>query len=151
MTQEPIHAGPWRISTSICYEIVYGELVRNTVERPDLLLTITNDTWFGTSIGPLQHLQMARMRALENGRYLIRGSNNGVTAIVDQMGVVKATLPQFTRDVLRGKVNILEGSTPYARWGSLPILLVCVGLLFACFLKPRRDPYQLPGSAINRE
>jgi apolipoprotein N-acyltransferase len=131
MVQEPINAGPWRISTSICYEIVYGELVRNSVENPDLLLTITNDTWFGTSIGPLQHLQMARMRALENGRHLIRGANNGVTAIVDERGVVTASLPQFTRDVLRGKVTVMEGITPYARWGSTPVIMACILLLLA--------------------
>ncbi len=150
MVQDPITAGPWRISTSICYEIVYGELVRTSIERPDLLLTITNDTWFGTSIGPLQHLQMARMRALENGRYLVRAANNGVTAIVDERGAVKATLPQFTRDVLRGKVHIMQGTTPYTHWGSTPILLVCILLLLICFFitRARRLP---PPAKLNGE
>ena len=130
--QEPMLAGPWKVSTSICYEVVYPGLVRSSVSAPDILLTISNDTWFGRSIGPIQHMQMARMRALENGRYLIRATNNGVTAIVDERGQILKSLPQFTRDVLRGEIRIMSGTTPFSRWGSLPVLIICgLGLLLA--------------------
>jgi apolipoprotein N-acyltransferase len=137
--QDPITIGPWNVSTSICYEVVYGELVRSGVPDSDLLLTISNDTWFGASIGPLQHLQMARMRALENGRYLIRGTNNGVTAIVNELGQVKASLPQFEPGVLRGEVVVMQGQTPYASWGSTPILFSCGLIMLIGFYRKWRN------------
>lgn len=138
MEQDPMFAGPWKVSTSICYEVVYPGLVRSAVSAPDILLTISNDTWFGRSIGPIQHMQMARMRALENGRYLLRATNNGITAIVDHRGNILGSLPQFTRGVLRGEIRIMSGSTPFSRWGSLPVLLFCgLGLLFCAAMGKR--------------
>jgi apolipoprotein N-acyltransferase len=138
--QAPMFAGPWKVSTSICYEVVYPGLVRSSVSSPDLLLTISNDTWFGSSIGPIQHMQMARMRALENGRYLVRATNNGITAIVDERGQILKSLPQFTRDVLRGEVRIMSGTTPFSRWGSLPVLIICgLGLLFSAVTRKRNS------------
>lgn len=135
-SQDPIKVGPWSVSTLICYEILYPDLVRATIPIPDILLTISNDTWFGKSIGPIQHMQMARMRAVENGRYLIRATNNGITAIVDEQGQMIKSLPQFERGVLRGTVYVMTGTTPFSRWGSLPVLLICaLGLLLAFFRK----------------
>jgi apolipoprotein N-acyltransferase len=129
--QSALTAGGYRISTSICYEVVYPELVRSSVDEADLLLTLSNDTWFGESIGPHQHMQIARMRALENGRYLIRATNNGVTAIVDHRGKIRGTIPQFARAVLTGTVEIMAGETPFSRWGSWPILTLCLlGLIW---------------------
>ncbi|MBT7529895.1 MAG: apolipoprotein N-acyltransferase, partial [Gammaproteobacteria bacterium] len=104
--QPPLIAAGNRLSLSICYEVVYPDLVRSSVESPDLLMTVSNDTWFGSSAGPWQHFQMARMRALENGRAMIRATNNGVTALVDYRGVVQARLPQFQAGVLRGEVEV---------------------------------------------
>jgi apolipoprotein N-acyltransferase len=140
--------GPWeqplldlagrRAVMAICYEVVYPELVRAGPADVDLLLTLSNDTWFGASIGPLQHLQMAQMRALENGRYLLRATNNGVTAIVDAHGVVKARLPQFEAGVLRGEYRIMTGTTPYARFGQGPFALAAAGLALAVGLARRR-------------
>ena len=116
---------------AICYEIVYPDLVRAQPAVPDVLLTLSNDSWFGTSIGPLQHLQMAQMRALENGRWLLRSTNNGVTAIVDHHGRVTQRLAQFEAGVLVGDYRIMEGVTPYTRFGNLPVLaLLALGLGF---------------------
>ncbi len=128
--QAPIRVNGGRASMAICYEIVYPELVREDV---DVLLTISNDTWFGDSIGPWQHLAIARMRALENGRWLLRATNNGITAIVDDRGVVRARLPQFEAGVLPGEYRRMEGRTPFNRLGPWPLygllLVIAVGLL----------------------
>jgi apolipoprotein N-acyltransferase len=132
-TQEPLLIHGFRVSPFICYEIVYPDLVREFAQQADLMITISNDSWFGDSIGPLQHLQMARARALENGRYLIRGTNNGVSAIIDERGRIIAQSPRFERLVLEGEVQVMLGSTPFARLGSLPVLALC-GLLLAAVL-----------------
>ncbi len=110
------------LGMAICYEIAYPELVRRQGKAADVLVTLSNDTWFGESIGPLQHMQIARMRALENGRYVLRATNNGVTGIVDDKGRVTATLPQFERGVLTGVFRRATGATPFARFGSNLVL-----------------------------
>ena len=135
--QQPLIAGGNRLSLSICYEVVYPDLVRSSVESPDLLMTVSNDTWFGSSVGPWQHFQMARMRALENGRAMIRATNNGVTALVDYRGLVQARLPQFQAGVLRGEVEVRSGSTPFSQFGSYPVLCFCLLLIGITY--QRRD------------
>jgi apolipoprotein N-acyltransferase len=135
--QQPLIAGSNRLSLSICYEVVYPDLVRSSVDSPDLLMTVSNDTWFGSSVGPWQHFQMARMRALENGRAMIRATNNGVTALVDYRGLVQARLPQFQTGVLRGEVEVRSGSTPFSQFGSYPVLCFCLMLIGITY--QRRD------------
>ncbi|RKR02666.1 apolipoprotein N-acyltransferase [Kushneria sinocarnis] len=120
--QSPLQVDPMRLGVAICYEIVYPDLVRQRAQDANVLLTVSNDTWFGHSIGPLQHMQMARLRALENNRYLLRGTNNGVTAIVGPDGRVTARAPRFTTAVLEGSVRPIEGETPFTRTGSWPTL-----------------------------
>lgn len=121
-----------RASMAICYEIVYPELVRADV---DVLLTISNDTWFGDSIGPEQHLAIARMRALENGRWLLRATNNGITAIVDDRGVERARLPRFEPGVLAGEFEIMAGSTPFNRFGPWPLYALLLAGAAALMLR----------------
>lgn len=120
--QQPLRLNGRKANMAICYEIVYPELVREDV---DVLLTISNDTWFGDSIGPHQHLAIARMRALENGRWLLRATNNGVSAIVDHQGRVRARLPQFEAGVLTGEYEERTLRTPFNRFGPWP-LYVCL-------------------------
>ncbi|MDP5069501.1 MAG: apolipoprotein N-acyltransferase [Congregibacter sp.] len=126
--QGPLQAGNHRVAPLICYEIVYPELVAKSAQRAELLVTISNDSWFGASIGPLQHLQMARMRALENGRYLLRGTNNGVSAIIDHRGQIVARTEQFVESTLVGDAQVMLGNTPFTSFGSSP-LLIALGLL----------------------
>ncbi|APE32436.1 apolipoprotein N-acyltransferase [Halomonas aestuarii] len=122
--QAPIRAGDLVIGNAICYEIIYADLVAARAREAGALLTVSNDTWFGASIGPLQHLQMARLRALENGRPVIRATSNGVTALIDPRGRVTARAPQFETAVLEGEITATEGLTPFTRTGSWPTWLL---------------------------
>jgi apolipoprotein N-acyltransferase len=123
--QAPLLVQDFRVSPFVCYEIVYPDLVREYARKADLMITISNDSWFGGSLGPIQHLQMARMRALENGRYLIRGTNNGISAIINEQGEVLARSDQFQRQTLTGEVEVMLGSTPFTGIGSTPIIVIC--------------------------
>lgn len=128
----------FKLALSICYEIAFPALVRQDAREAAILATISNDTWFGQSLGPHQHMQMAQMRALENQRFLVRATNNGITAVVDAKGQITGRLPQFESGVLRGTVVPLDGLTPYTRLGDWP-LLVGLALLLAGLSRLRSD------------
>lgn len=142
-TQDNLNAGALTIAPFICYEILYPQLVASRSSDSDVLLTISNDAWFGTSAGPLQHFQMARLRAIETGRWLIRGTNNGVTALVRPDGGVAARLPQFTRELLVGEVQPRSGQTPWQRSGQWPWLVLAGAMVMA----GRRAATQLASAA----
>jgi apolipoprotein N-acyltransferase len=127
--QQPLQAGAYRVAPFICYEVVYPDLVAESARGADILITISNDSWFGRSIGPLQHLQMAQMRALENGRYMIRGTNNGVSAIIDHRGQIRAQTEQFLETTLSSEAQVMLGSTPFGSFGSTPVIAGCGGVL----------------------
>ena len=126
--QPLLRAGAARLGMSICYEIAFPELVRASAADADVLATLSNDTWFGASIGPVQHLQIARMRALENGRFLLRATNDGITAIIGPDGKVVDALPRFAPGVLRGEWRTMQGTTPFTRWGGLPLVALLLAL-----------------------
>ena len=127
--QALLTAKGYRIAPFICYEVVYPEFAASLAADSDILLTVSNDAWFGRSIGPLQHLQMAQMRALEAGRWMIRATNNGVTVLIDPFGRITEQVPAFEQTVLYGEVTPMQGLTPYLRWRSWPLIVVCVLLL----------------------
>ncbi|MWJ26965.1 apolipoprotein N-acyltransferase [Halomonas sp. ZH2S] len=122
--QPPMQAAGLKLGNAICYEIIYPQLVANRARDSNVLVTVSNDTWFGASIGPLQHLQMARLRALENGRYVIRATSNGITAIIDPQGELVTRAPQFETTVLVGDIHAMHGMTPFTRLGSWPVWLL---------------------------
>ncbi|MDF9433378.1 apolipoprotein N-acyltransferase [Chromohalobacter israelensis] len=131
--QAPIEAAGMQLGSAICYEIIYADLVANRARDANVLLTVSNDTWFGDSIGPLQHLQMAQLRALENGRYVLRATSNGVTAIIDAQGHITQRAPRFETTSVNGEVQPMQGLTPFTRTGSWPawglaLLLLVPGL-----------------------
>ena len=136
--QRPIRAVGTVIGNAICYEIIYADLVAQQARDSELLLTVSNDTWFGESIGPLQHLQMARLRALENGRYVVRATSNGVTAVIDQYGQVVARAPQFETVALLAEAVPMQGLTPFTRTGSWPIWLFSALLVLPGLRLPER-------------
>lgn len=137
--QEALVVGDYNFSTAICYEIAYPELVRRNSKNVDVMLTVSNDTWFSYSIGPDQHFQIARMRAIENGRWLIRSANNGITAIVEPTGKVSVKAPRYTQAVLKGSVEARQGETPYQKVGQWPIVIFCFLMLGASLRRPRSD------------
>lgn len=130
--QEPLQAAGYRLAPFICYEAVYPHFAARLAAQSELLITISNDSWFGRSIGPLQHLQMARMRAIESGRWMIRSTNNGVTALIDHRGQITKRIPQFEQAVLNGAVQPRTGLSPYLRWRNWPLGLVALACLVAC-------------------
>lgn len=123
-----------KVATAICYEIVYPNLVASMAREASMLLTVSNDAWFGRSIAPRQHMQMARMRALENAKPMMRVTSNGVTALVDHRGEITATIKQFSAGELSGYIAPRTGLTIFSQTGSWPIvilsLLICAGLIF---------------------
>ena len=108
------------ISVAICYEVVYPGLVRQFVTRgSELLTTITNDAWFGRTSAPYQHFAQASMRAIEEGRYLVRAANTGITGIVDPYGRVTEQTSIFEQGMIVGEARYLKTVTAYARWGDV--------------------------------
>ena len=132
--QALIQIGPYRLATAICYEIAYSGPLATDARLANLLLTVSNDTWFGDSLGPHQHLQIARIRALETGKALMRATNDGITAFIDAKGRVQSQLPRFSPGVLQGTVMPRQGTTPYTRWGVLPVISLCLVLLVTALM-----------------
>lgn len=137
--QPGLQLGEVTIAPFICYEIVYPDQVARDARGSQLLLTVSNDAWFADSIGPLQHLQMAQMRALETGRELARSTNNGVSALIDHKGRIKARGEQFVEETLSGELQPRSGLTPFMRWGTWPMLFLAVGLLVLAFGRGARN------------
>lgn len=121
------------VSTAICYEIVYPNLVRQAASSSELITTITNDAWFGRTSAPYQHFAQASMRAIENGRYLVRSANTGISGIVDPYGRVLARSSIFEPAVVVGEARFIRTQTVYARVGdvfaNLSALVTLAGLL----------------------
>jgi|TARA_R100001244_G_scaffold132383_1_gene108625 apolipoprotein N-acyltransferase len=117
------------VGALICYEAVFGAEVTELLPEAQLLVNVSNDAWFGSSIGPLQHFQMVRMRAIETGRDLLRATNTGITATVSYEGKVLTRAPQFRVATLSAEVTPRTGATPYVRWRDWPILgVIALGL-----------------------
>jgi apolipoprotein N-acyltransferase len=139
--QQPLRVQNLWLGPMICYEIAYPELVRHIAARSDILTTISNDGWFGGSIGPHQHFQMVRMRAMETGREVIRATNNGISAIIKADGQVQDIAPQFQRLVLRATAHARTGLTPYVVMGNWPLLGLLAVLLTLAHRRAKREAH----------
>jgi len=148
--QPPLLLAGQYVGVSICYEDAFGEEMINVLPKASLLVNVSNDAWFAGSVAAAQHLQMAQMRALESGRTLIRSTNTGISAFIDESGRVYAALPQLVTDVLTAEVQPRQGATPYvmvgnlasAMVGNLPAVMLMLILLLLGLWAPAkwRDP-----------
>lgn len=137
--QAALDVGGVAIGVSICFESAYPADVFSALPQAGLLVNLSNDGWFGDSLGPRQHLQIARVRAAESGRWMLRATNTGITALIDSHGRVQKRAPAFEPAVLRGEVQPMSGSTPYVEWGNGPVLWLMAGLILSGLLLRNRD------------
>ena len=133
--QKLLTGGGYPFASSICYEDVFQQTSIDGIPEAAYLVNVSNDTWFGDTIAPYQHLQMARMRALESGRYLLRSTNTGITAIVDPSGQITRQAPMFKRFSLTGEITPLKGATPFVQGGWWWFLILIAVMIVISFLK----------------
>ena len=136
-----IRADDIPIATFICYEIAYSSALDNALPQAQLLITISNDAWFGDSLAPAQHVQIAQFRSLQSGRYQLFVTNDGITAIISPQGEVIKQLPQFVSGVLNGEVYAMRGLTPWFKLGEKSILGIILLLLIIslCYRRKKYD------------
>jgi apolipoprotein N-acyltransferase len=136
--QAPMDLAGEKVAVNICYEDAFGAEIIRALPEATLLVNLSNVAWFGDSLAPAQHLQIAQLRALETGRTMLRATNTGKTAVIAPTGAVVAQLPGFTSDALVAEVHGYTGLTPYARWGNWPVVvLACALLLWAAWARRR--------------
>ncbi|MEQ3632437.1 apolipoprotein N-acyltransferase [Thalassolituus sp.] len=126
------------IAPFICYEIAYADLVAHNAKEADLLVTVSNDAWFGDSLGPKQHMALVRMRALETQRYILRSTNTGITALVDERGHFVERIPVNAEGILTGVAQRRSGTTPYMLWGIWPTLGLAFFIAIVAMWQRRR-------------
>ena len=125
------------VGIDICYEDAYGDEIIRALPEAALLINASNDAWFGESLAPHQHLEIARMRAVETGRYLLRATNTGISAIIDQHGALHGTSPQFEKAILTDDIVPLRGTTPFVIWGNAGVLVLAGLMLSFAFWRQR--------------
>lgn len=136
--QPPLEIAGQRIMPNICYEDLFGEEIIRALPQATLLVNLSNTAWFGDSLAQPQHLQIARLRAMETGRSMLRATNTGITAAIAPDGRVLGQLPAFTAGALRVEAQGFSGLTPYARWGNALALLLAIGAVLPAFLAAYR-------------
>jgi apolipoprotein N-acyltransferase len=135
--QAPMWLSGHRIAVNICYEDTFGAEIARPLPEAELLVNISNMAWYGRSLAADQHAQFSQMRALETSRWMLRSTNTGVTAAIDEKGRIVATLPQFERGVLEVMAIPRQGVTPYTRWHDWPVRILLVFALAACLYQRR--------------
>lgn len=131
------------VSPLVCYEVIFPSEVTNKNKRPEWLLNITNDAWYGLSAGPYQHLSIAQMRAVEEGLPLVRATNNGVSAIINPYGEIIAALELGKQGVLDANLPRANKPTLFARYGNkIPLTLIFMIFMLALFWHKREKIYQ---------
>jgi apolipoprotein N-acyltransferase len=142
--QPLLSTADWNVAMAICFEIIFQDIVANQLPGSDVLITLSNDAWFGNSLGAYQHLDIARMRALENGIPVIRATNDGISAFIDSKGRVQSKMGKFEKGVLSQQISKVSGETPYRKLGpywSYFIILIIPGLilLYSFYRRSKAD------------
>jgi len=149
--QAPFVAAGHTLGVSVCYEDAFGEEVIRALPAATLLVNVSEDAWFGHSLAPHQRIQMARLRAIESGRPLVRAANTGPSVAIDHRGRIDARSPQFEPYVLVATVQPMQGVTPYARGGNAPLVLIafvlCGATIIALWRRGMRRSVRDSGTA----
>jgi apolipoprotein N-acyltransferase len=136
--QKPLSVAGQRVAVNICYEDLFGEAMARWVPEATLLVNMSNVAWFGDSLAPAQHLQIAQLRAIETARMHLAATNTGITAAIDRDGRVLHRLPQFAEGRLEVEAQGYTGHTPYALYKDWPVIVLSVLVLaFALFIARR--------------
>lgn len=140
-------------SPLVCYEVIFSDEIVDHQNRPDLLINLTNDAWFGNSSGPYQHLNMARMRAIEYGLPLVRVANTGISALIDPFGRVLKKVNLNQTEVVDVDLIKNSGTTIYATYRFIPLLILLIlFLFFLTFLSPQNgNSKNLPNRSADRK
>jgi apolipoprotein N-acyltransferase len=124
VSREPLQLGKYLLSVNICYEDIFPVQVRSLMRGghdrriPDMLVNLTNDSWYGKSTEPIEHLALASFRSIEHRRSLVRSTNTGISAFVDPVGRIVTRSGIWTRETLVGRVPMMQGRTVYALMGD---------------------------------
>ena len=130
--------GKHQAQISICYEDAFGEEIIDDLPEADYLVNVTNDGWFSHTLQPNQHMQIARFRALETGRYLLRATNTGLSGIIDHNGKILHSMPAYERGVVKGTISIFSGTTPYVKYGNYLVVLSSLIVLMTTLVFMRK-------------
>lgn len=135
--QQPMLLNNQKVAVNICYEDVFGEEMISQLPEATVLVNISNDAWYGQSYAADQHMQFSQARALETGRMVLRSTNTGATAMIDQHGYVLAHAPHDITTTLNVTAQGYKGSTPYVLWGNWLFIILSFGLLVGLLIKQR--------------
>jgi apolipoprotein N-acyltransferase len=137
-SQAPLAVAGQRVAVNICYEDAFGDEIARAARQATLLVNLSNVAWFGDSLAPAQHLQIARLRAVETGRMHLTATNTGITAAIDRDGRVLARLPQYAEGRLEISAQGYSGDTPYLLLRDWPVIAASLLILVAATLVARR-------------
>jgi apolipoprotein N-acyltransferase len=150
-SEEPLALGRHLLSVSICYEDIFPGKIRSLMRggrqgrAPDAMFNLTNDSWYGNSSEPMEHLALASFRCIENRRSLVRVTNTGVSAFVDPVGRIVSRTGIWTRESLVNRIPVLQGDTVYSRFGDW-IGWLSIVLTVCCIAQALKVTGKLPGA-----
>ena len=133
----PVTAAGRKLAIAVCYEDAYPDEQFYAFPDADLIVNVSNDAWFGETIAPFQHLQIAQMRALEFGRYAVRSTNNGISAFIRPDGSLMKVGKQFVEETMTAELRVMRGATPYASGGNWPVIGGSAILLLIFWIRSR--------------